>query len=207
MTIKEKKPDILIEKDTELTKEEKSLFFYFGVNSKIRPPFRILNPHRIFIGDNVSIREETYIHAYQDLSKLMKFINPKFQADFSIEQYLYDSKIIIGNETQIGRNLFISCTKYIEIENNVTISERIFIGDNNHSFTHPNVPIMQQPNKQGKPIKIGFGSWIGAGSSILGDTTLGKNTVVGTNSIVQGDFPDHAVIGNEKAKLLFVKKY
>jgi acetyltransferase-like isoleucine patch superfamily enzyme len=91
--------------------------------------------------------------------------------------------------------------------NNVTISERVFIGDNNHSFSHPEVPIMQQPNKVGKPVAIGNGSWIGAGASILSGTKLGKNNVVGTNSIVQGDFPDHAVIGNEKAKILFIKKH
>jgi acetyltransferase-like isoleucine patch superfamily enzyme len=89
----------------------------------------------------------------------------------------------------------------------VTISERVFIGDNNHSFSHPEVPIMQQPNKIGVPVFVGSGSWIGAGASLLPGARLGKNNVVGTLSVVKGEFPDHAVIGPEPAKLLFVKNY
>jgi acetyltransferase-like isoleucine patch superfamily enzyme len=199
--------DTLIEKSSELTKEEKALFAYFGEGARIRPPFRILNPQRIKIGDYVSIREEAYLHAYRDLTKLHEFVDDEYKQDFDLNDYLYDSEIVVEREVQIGRNLLISCTKCVEIESNVTISERVFIGDNNHSFRHPEVPIMQQPNKQGVPIRIGYGSWIGAGASILGGTHLGKNNVVGTNSVVKGAFPDHAVIGPEPARLLFVKEH
>src|SRR6185437_8164337 len=124
-----------------------------------------------------------------------------------LSAYRYDSRIVIGREVQVGRNFFISCTNLVEIGNNVTISERVFIGDNNHSFAHPDMPIMQQPNKVGTPIFVGRGSWIGAGASLLGGTRLGKNNVVGTLSVVKDEFPDHAVIGPEPAKLLFVKRY
>lgn len=199
--------DILIEKNEPLTAAEKKLFGEFGVGAKIRPPFRILNPQRIFIGDYVSIREESYLHAYEDLTKLHPFIEVRYQKDFDLAQYRYDSRIVIGREVQVGRNFFISCTNSVEIGRNVTISERVFIGDNNHSFAHPEVPIMQQPNKVGTPVLIGSGSWIGAGASLLPGTRLGKNNVVGTLSVVKGEFPDHAVIGPEPAKLLFVKNY
>ena len=198
------KKDTLLEKNEPLTNEDKALFKYFGVNAKIRPPFRILNPERIYIGDNVSIREEAYLHCYQDLSGNYQFIEEQYKKDFNIEDYYYDSELIINNEVMIGRNLFISCTRQIIIENNVTISERIFIGDNNHTFNHKYVPIMQQPNKKGNPIYIGRGSWIAAGAVITHGTRLGINTVVGANSVVQGEFPDYAVIGDEKAKLLFI---
>jgi acetyltransferase-like isoleucine patch superfamily enzyme len=197
--------DVLIEKDTPLTEEEKKLFGRFGEGAKIRPPFRILNPHRIFIGDFVSIREECYLHAYEDLSKNHAYVEERYKKDFSLADYRYDSRIVIDREVQIGRNFFISCTKLVEIGRNVTISERVFVGDNNHSFSHPDVPIMQQPNKVGRPISIGPGSWVGAGVSILGGTKLGRNNVVGTLSVVKGEFPDHAVIGPEPAKLLFVR--
>ena len=199
--------DVLIEKNSELTDEEKKLFGSFGIGAKMRPPFRILNPHRIFIGDHVSIREECYLHAYEDLTKLHAFIEDRYKPDFKLSEYRYDSRIVIGREVQVGRNFFISCTNSVQIGNNVTISERVFIGDNNHSFSHPEVPIMQQPNKIGTPIVVGSGSWIGAGASLLGGARLGKNNVVGTLSVVKDAFPDHAVIGAEPAKLLFVKQY
>jgi acetyltransferase-like isoleucine patch superfamily enzyme len=199
--------NLLIEKQTELTKEEKALFAYFGEGAKIKPPFRILNPHRIKIGDRTSIREGAYLHAYQDLSELMNYINPKFKSDFDINDYFYDSEIIVGNEVQIGRFMLMSCTNSIIIEDNVVFSERVFIGDNNHSFSHPEVPIMQQPNRIGKPVLIGKGSWIGIGAALLAGTKLGKNNVVSSNSVVSDVFEDHSVIGMEKAKLLFKKKY
>lgn len=199
--------DVLLEKDTPLTDDEKKLFGSFGIGARIRAPFRILNPQRIFIGDYVSIREELYLHAYQDLTKLHAYIDERYKGDFDLSSYLYDSRIVIGREVQIGRNFFISCTNSVEIGRNVTISERVFVGDNNHSFSHPEVPIMQQPNKVGRPIVIGPGSWIGAGASILGGTKLGKNNVVGTLSVVKGEFPDHAVIGPAPAKLLFIKPH
>ena len=81
--------NILIEKETELTKEEKAMFAYFGEGAKIKPPFRILNPHRIKIGDKTSIREGAYLHAYQDLSELMNYINPKYKSDFDINVINY----------------------------------------------------------------------------------------------------------------------
>jgi acetyltransferase-like isoleucine patch superfamily enzyme len=199
--------NILIEKETELTKEEKAMFAYFGEGAKIKPPFRILNPHRIKIGDKTSIREGAYLHAYQDLSELMNYINPKYKSDFDINDYFYDSEITVGNEVQIGRFMLISCTSSIIIEDNVVFSERVFIGDNNHSFSHPEVPIMQQPNRRGKPVLIGKGSWIGIGAALLAGTKLGKNNVVSSNSVVSDVFEDHSVIGMEKAKLLFKKKY
>jgi acetyltransferase-like isoleucine patch superfamily enzyme len=198
--------DVILEKSEELTSDEKKMFKYFGENAKIRPPFRILNPSRISIGDNVSIREFAYIHCYQDLSGNYKYIEEKFKGDFEIEEYFYNSELIIDREVQIGRNIFISCTNKIVLCRNITISERVFIGDNNHNFNHRFVPIMQQPNKKGNAIEIGQGSWIGAGSTILHGTITGRNSVIAANSLVQGVFPDYSVIGPEKAKLLFVKQ-
>jgi acetyltransferase-like isoleucine patch superfamily enzyme len=197
--------NVLIEKNEELTSEEKKLFAYFGEGAKIRPPFRILNPHRISIGDRTSIREGAYINAFEDLSDLMKYIDPLYINDFSKEDYQYDSKIEIGSETQIGRFLLISCTNRVSIGNQVVLSERIFVGDNNHTFTHPFVPILQQPNKVGKPLSIGNGSWIGIGAAITSGTKLGRNCVVGANAVVNAEFPDYSVVGSESAKLLYIR--
>src|SRR6266508_3746690 len=114
--------NVLLEKATPLTSEDKRMFAYFGTDAKILPPYRILNPQRIAIGDRTAIREWCHINAFIDLSFLM------------------DS---IDREVQIGRFAFMSCTRSIVIERNVVLSERVFIGDNNHTFSHPDVPIVQ----------------------------------------------------------------
>jgi acetyltransferase-like isoleucine patch superfamily enzyme len=195
--------NILIEKNEPLTTGEKKLFGYFGEGAKIRPPFRILNPQNIFIGDKTSIRENAFIHAYKDLSELLNYVKPEFKNYYTKENYLYNGRIEIGREVQIGRFLLMSSTYLIRLEDHVLLSERVFVGDNNHTFSHPFIPIIQQPNKVGNPIHLGKGTWIGVGSAILSGTKLGVNSIVGANSIVEGEFPSHAVIGSEKAKLLF----
>ena len=196
--------NVLLEKSTPLTNEDKKLFAYFGVDAKILPPYRILNPHRITIGDKTAIRESCHINAFIDLSFLMDYIEPQYRDAFAREQYLYDPHIDIAREVQIGRFAFMSCTRSITIERNVVLSERVFIGDNNHSFSHADVPIVQQPNKPGEPVVVGSGSWIGVGAAILAGTRLGRNCVVGANSVCRGEeFPSHAVIGPEPAKMLF----
>jgi acetyltransferase-like isoleucine patch superfamily enzyme len=197
--------NFLLNKSTALTSREKRMFGHFGVNAKIKPPYRILNPHRIFIGDQTSIQEHAHINAFEDLSFLRQYIAPQFQNDFPAEDYLYDSRIEIGRENQIGRFFFVSCTSSIRLDDNVLISERVFIGDNNHSFSHPDVPIMQQPNKVGSPVRIHYGSWVGTGAVLLAGTEIGRLSVVGANSICKDKFPDFSVVGPEPSKLLFTR--
>ena len=198
------KANILLERNTPLTDEDKRLFAYFGVNAKILPPFRILNPQNIMIGDLSAIREGCHINAFSDLSFLMNYIDVKYRDDFDPTDYIYESRIEIGRENQIGRFAFVSCTASITLEDNVLISERVYIGDNNHGFGHPDVPIMQQPNQVGRPITVGKGSWIGTGAAILPGTRFGRNCVIGANSVCRGgDYPSHSVIGPESAKMLY----
>jgi acetyltransferase-like isoleucine patch superfamily enzyme len=195
--------NVLLKKNSPLTSEEKGLFAYFGEGAKIAPPFRILNPANIHVGDRTSIREGAFLNAFTDLSELLDFIKPAFQADFKKEDYIYQSRIHFGSDVQIGRFMLMSCTNSIVFEDSVLFSERTFVGDNNHSFTHPDVPIMLQPNKAGEPILIQQGTWVGVGVAILPGTNLGRNCVVGANSVVHGSFPSHSVIGPERARLLF----
>jgi acetyltransferase-like isoleucine patch superfamily enzyme len=196
--------NILLEKKEPLTSEDKAKFAYFGVNAKILPPLRILNPQNIRIGDFTAIREGCHINAFKDLSFLMNYIDPAYRSDFVREQYLYNGKITVERECQLGRFAFMSCTNSITIERNVVLSERVFIGDNNHTFSHPHVPIVQQPNKLGAPVVIGQGSWLGVSSVILAGVKLGRNTVVGANSVVkEGSYPSHAVMGPPPAEVLF----
>lgn len=195
--------NILLIGSKPLTNKQKGLFKYFGIRSQIKPPYRILNPQRIYIGDVTSIQEYSHINAFIDLSYLMAYIDDKYKHYFNNNDYKYDPVIHFDRECQIGRFFFASCTNSIIIHKNVLISERVFIGDNNHSYKHRHVPIMQQPNQKGEPIEIRQGSWIGVGAAILKGTSLGINNVVAANSVVEGVFPSYSVIGNVKAQLLY----
>jgi len=195
--------NVLLEGSTPLTNEDKRQFAYFGEDAKILPPYRILNPHRITIGDRTAIREGSHINAFLDLSFLLDYVDSQYRHDFQRDDYIYEAQINIGRENQIGRFAFMSCNASITLENNVLVSERVFVGDNNHSFAHPHVPIMQQPNQAGRPIRIGTGSWLGVGAAILAGTTLGRNCVVGANSVCRGGvYPDNSVLAVDSAKII-----
>src|SRR5262245_59221893 len=116
------KRNVLLEGTAPLTAEQKGMFKYFGVDSKIKPPYRILNPHRVHVGDRTSIQEYSHINAFSDLSFLMDYIEPRYKTDFESADYLYDSEVYIDRECQIGRFFFISCTASIRIHQNVVIS-------------------------------------------------------------------------------------
>jgi len=194
----------VLEKTTPLTKKEKDLFAYFGVNAKILPPLRMLNPQLITIGDITAIREGCHINAFTDLSFLLNYVSEQYRGDFDPEDYRYESRIEIGRENQIGRFAFVSCTNSVTLEDNVLLSERVFIGDNNHGFSHPHVPIMQQPNSRGRPVVIGKGTWVGVGAAILAGTKVGANCVIGANSVCRGEtYPPHSVVGPAAAAILY----
>lgn len=196
--------NVLLEKNTPLTKKDKDLFAYFGVSAKILPPLRILNPQLITIGDVTAIREGCHINAFTDLSFLLDYVSEQYRGDFDPLDYRYESRIEIGRENQIGRFAFVSCTSSVTLEDNVLVSERVFIGDNNHGFFHPHVPIMQQPNHRGRPVLIGKGTWIGVGAAILAGTRTGPNCVIGANSVCRGEtYPPHSVIGPAPSMVLY----
>lgn len=57
-----------------------------------------------------------------------------------------DSKIIIGDRTEIGMYSRIAAQNYVEFEENVLTGPHIFIADYNHEYSDVNKPIMYQGN-------------------------------------------------------------
>lgn len=134
----------------------------------------------------------------------MNCIDEKYRGEFRAEDYRFEPRIEIGRENQIGRFVFMACTRSIVLEDNVLFSEHVFIADHNHNFSHREVPVMQQPNKPGERVVIGKGTWVGVHAAILAGTRVGRNCVIGANRVCRGgDFPAYSVIGPEPAKVLY----
>ena len=66
------------------------------------------------------------------------------------------------------------------------------------------MPIMNQPVKVLRKVRIGEGSWLGENVSVCG-ASIGKHCVIGANSVVTKDIPDYCVAVGSPAKV--VKKY
>lgn len=140
---------------------------------------------KVFVGDNVAIAPGAWIRA-----------NPILNGD--------DLELRIEDGCNIGRFNEIYATKSIILEKNVLLAERIYISDNLHGYSNPDIPIMHQPIMQNKTVRIGEGSWIGSGVAVLG-AHIGKHCIIGSNAVVTHDIPDYSVAVGIPAKV--IKRY
>lgn len=112
-----------------------------------------------------------------------------------------DTIVRIGRACSIGRGSHIVGHQSIEIGDDVFTGPYVYITDQNHAYTDPDVPVGRQwPVNEG--VVIGSGCWLGTGSIILPGTRLGRNVVVAGGAVVRGEFGDHSVIGGVPARVL-----
>lgn len=109
--------------------------------------------------------------------------------------------ISIADNVSIGPSVNITSQGSIVIESGCTISANVFITDSDHTFEHPNISTMQQPNKSTHTI-IERNCFIGANSVILAGTVLKKGTIVGANSTVRGVYGPGQTIAGSPARAI-----
>ena len=156
---------------------------YLGKESLIISPLKLHGT--ISIGSRTIVQYKSWIEA-----------NPLTKED--------KAKIIIGSGCAIGHFNEIYATKSIIIEDKVLTADRVYISDNLHGYNNPEIPIIDQPIKQIKPVRIGTGSWIGVGVAVIG-ANIGKHCVIGSNAVVTKDIPDYSVAVGIPAKI--IKRY
>ena len=156
---------------------------HFGYKSQIYNPLILRGG--ISIGYKTIIRPRVWLEA-----------NPLTGED--------KAEIKIGNHCSIGHFNEIYSTKSIIIEDKVLTADRVYISDNLHGYTNPEIPIIDQPIKQINTVRIGEGSWLGVGVAVIG-ANIGKHCVIGSNAVVTKDIPDYSVAVGIPAKI--IKRY
>lgn len=112
-----------------------------------------------------------------------------------------DPIVRIGSGVVLGRGSHIVGHQSIDIGDDVYTGPYIYVTDQNHGYTDPEVPIGKQwPVNE--PVSIGPGCWIGTGAVILPGARLGRNVVVAAGSVVRGTFPDHCVVAGVPARVV-----
>lgn len=173
----------LVKKKIRYNKVKKSIGS-LGNHSYIGSYYRI-EGQAVSIGQNVNIADGSWI-----------------QADNTLNNSELELRIEDG--CCIGRFNEIYATKSVVLERKVLTAERVYISDNLHGYDDINTPIIDQPIKQVKTVRIGEGSWLGAGVSVIG-ANIGKHCVIGTNAVVTKDIPDYSVAVGIPAKI--IKRY
>lgn len=120
------------------------------------------------------------------------------------------SKITIGNRVVIRPHTFLFADPTpgggeIVIEDDVLIGCGVHFYTNNHEFSDPSRPIIDQgyPIPQlDNSILLKKGCWIGAGAILLPGVKIGLNAVVGAGSVVTKSIPAYAVAAGNPAKII-----
>ncbi|MCR5532473.1 MAG: acyltransferase [Paludibacteraceae bacterium] len=162
-----------------------SSFRHFGKKSLILCPLQIDGKKNISVGDHVVVGEHSWLAAMPLTN------NDKPQ-------------LIISNNCSIGNFNHIYATSEIVFEDSVLTADKVYISDNLHTYEDVSKPIIEQPIKQLKKIRIGEGSWIGENVCIIG-ASIGKHCTIGANSVVTHDIPDYCVAVGAPARV--IKRY
>lgn len=124
--------------------------------------------------------------------------------DCTIQDYSYfqltkpHPKVIIGNNTVIGRHCIITCKNSISIGNDVLMGSYVQIIDHDHGMSSSDI-IRNQEAEIGSVV-IGNDVWIGAGVKILNNVVVGDGAVIGANAVVTKNVPPGVIVGGVPAR-------
>lgn len=107
-------------------------------------------------------------------------------------------RLIIKENTSIGRASYLDCRGTIEIGENVSISPNVRLITAEHEINSKEFKYIS------KKIIIEDYVWIGTGALILPGVKLGKGSVIAAGSVVTKDVEEFSVVGGVPAK--FIKK-
>ncbi len=107
----------------------------------------------------------------------------------------------IGDRCVIGRGSHIVAHSSIEIGDDVYTGPYVYITDQNHSYTDPELPIGRQWPVNAA-VTIGAGTWLGTGVVVLPGSVIGRNVVVAAGSVVRGEIPDRCVVAGVPARVI-----
>jgi len=185
-----------------LSLKESNGIVFLGRRSKIKFKYKIkvgktitigdnveinaLSQNGIIIGNNVSIHRNTIIECTGVIREL-------------------GVGLIIGNNVGIAQNCFIQVRGEVIIGNNVIFGPGVSVFSENHRFSDPDIPIVEQGELR-KGVVIEDNVWIASGATILDGVHIGNNSIVAAGSVVNKDVPPYAIVGGVPAKILKFRK-
>jgi len=158
-------------------------FAHWGARSRIERSSKLMSPHLVVVGNQVHICEQAWLNAKDTRGDGQPTLR-------------------IADRTYIGRFVQINAWQSVTIEEDVLISDRVFISDADHNFRRADIPIGMQGDAYIGPVTLCDGCWIGIGAVILPGVRIGRNAVVAANAVVTRDVPDRTVVGGIPAKII-----
>lgn len=113
-----------------------------------------------------------------------------------------EAQIEIGAGCFLNRNVMIAAHERVTIGDHTMFANGCFIGDADHRFDDPELPITWQGFTSKGPVQVGANCWFGANCVLTSGVTIGARCVVGANSVVTRDLPAATIAAGVPAKPL-----
>lgn len=113
-----------------------------------------------------------------------------------------EGRISIGADCFLNRGTMLAALERIEIGDHVMFANGCFVGDSDHRYDDPELPVTWQGFVPRGPVRIGSNVWLGVNCVVTGGVEIGERAVIGANSVVTQDIPPGVIAAGSPAKVL-----
>jgi acetyltransferase-like isoleucine patch superfamily enzyme len=111
-----------------------------------------------------------------------------------------EGEIVIGEGCFLNRNTMIAAQGRVEIGDHTMLANGCFVGDAEHRFDDPELPVTWQGFTSKGPVEIGSNCWFGVNCVVTSGVRIGDRCVIGANSVVNRDLPERVIAAGAPAK-------
>jgi acetyltransferase-like isoleucine patch superfamily enzyme len=112
------------------------------------------------------------------------------------------ARVRIGSGSFLNIGTMIAAGNEVKVGDHVMFANGCFVGDSDHRYDDPTMPITWQGFTSKGPVHIGSNCWFGANCVVTSGVTIGDRCVVGANSVVTSDLPPGVIAVGSPARVL-----
>lgn len=112
------------------------------------------------------------------------------------------AEIEIGAGCFLNRNTMIAAQGRVSIGDHTMLANGCFVGDAEHRYDDPELPVTWQGFTSKGPVRIGANCWLGVNCAVTSGVEIGERCVIGANSVVTRDIPAGTIAAGAPARVL-----
>ena len=170
----------------------------FGQNVVLR------HPHKIHIGDNVVVDDNSLVDAKGESNAGIRIGNGVFIGRNTILS-CKNGDIELGDGANIGFNCEIFSASRVRIGRNALVAAYCYLIGGDHDFSDASRPVLDQARRSAG-ITVGDGAWLGAGAKLLDGVDIGANAVIGAGAVVRESVPERATAVGIPARVVGTRR-